>query len=133
MEDEFSKQEIDAPFNMALATLKRLDTILQNLRQVSLMSINPKEKQRMNIDLLKQFYLNSIPLLDNDYIKENNDKILNLKLNKSVVAKSGGHKNLESYDQELENNINKFFIEIQQKLKKYFMPKGKDPGKAIEF
>lgn len=133
MDDEFSRQDIEAPFNMALATLKRLDTILQQLRQISVFNMGKLERQRMTIDLLKQFFINAIPLLDETYVSDNKENILSLKTNSKSYTKSGNQKNGEFYDGELDKDINIYFIELQQKLKKYFMPKGKDPGKAIEF
>lgn len=128
------RRELDAPFNMAVATLMRLDTILQQIRMIYMMPLQPSQKQKMHIDLVKQFYLNSTPLIDDDnFIKENNDKILNLKMKSQTHVKAGNQKTAENYSSELEVQLNKIIIELQRKLSKFFMPKGKDPGRAIEF
>lgn len=134
MGDDYVYREIDAPFNMALATLKRLDTILQQIRLLNYTFPDPIQRQREHIYLIKQFYLNSIPLLKDTDIDNNEEKeILNYTMKTSANVKSGTQRRKELYDAELEITLNNTLIKLQKKLKRFFMPTGKDPGRAIEF
>lgn len=124
----------EAPFNMAIATLMRLDSILKQIRGVASNYVQDSfEKQKIYLDLVKQFFINSIPLLDEEDVKDNKDKILNLKIKTKKEVKSGSQRVVYSYDKDLEKQLNDILIDLQTKLKKYFMPKSKDPGSAIQF
>lgn len=117
------EREPDAPFNMAIATLERLDTILQQLRNNSFM-INAAliDRQAVKISLTQQFFLNAIPLLKEKYVEKHKKDILNLKLTKKAGIRSGTQGINTVYDQELDVELDEILIAMQLKLQKYFMP-----------
>ena len=127
----YSPNPGDAPFNMAVATLMRLDAIHKQLTALELMyPYNNYEKQKQHISLVKQFFLNAINLLDEKYDNKY-EELLKLEPNVKTIAKQGVQKFKGVYNKQLEIKLNKLFIEMQQKIRKYYMPKGKDPGKAV--
>jgi len=116
--------ETEAPFNMAIATLMRLDSILQQISKLDFMfPFDSAEKQKSYLGLVKQFYINAIPLLKDEDLNTYGT-ILEINLNKKISIKSGSQKINASYNPELELKLNKFLVDLQYKLKKYFMPKG---------
>lgn len=120
---------IEAPFNMAIATLKRLDTILQQIRNNdTLYPHDSPEKQKSFIGLVKQFYINSVPLFpkEDKELKDLGDEILNLKIKKTTGIKGGGQTYVYIYTEELDKRLNQILIEIQLKLKRFFMPDKRD-------
>ena len=126
------EREGEAPFNMAVATLMRLDTILQQIRMMDfLFQSDSADKQRAHIGLVKQFYLNAIPLLDEADVKNYKDEVLKLDVKCASRVKSGVQALKYYYDKQVEIRLNEILIELQQKLKKYFMPIGKDPRRAV--
>lgn len=133
----YERGDSDAPFNMAVATLMRLDKILQQMRQLHITFQNKVQRQKLHIELVKQFYLNSITLLD-DSKKENREElekiekqVLNFKMDKKSNVKSGNQKFGECYSEEKEIELNKIMIKLQKQLKKYFMPSGKDRSSVV--
>ena len=133
MGENYSR-ETEAPFNMAIATLKRLDTILQQIRAMDFhFSQSSAEKQKSYISLVKQFYINAVPLLKEEDVEEYKKEILGLDVKLKHTIISGVQKQKYLYNVELEIRLNEILIELQQKLKKFFMPKGKDPGGAVGF
>lgn len=133
MGDE-DRREAEAPFNMAIATLKRLDAILQQIRNLQARHpIDSAEKQKSHIGLVKAFYINAVPLLSDDETKNYKDKVLKLELSVKNKIKSGTQRIQFVYDKDIDYKLNEILVELQQKLKKFFMPKGKDPGKSVHF
>lgn len=130
-EKEEYKEYEQAPFNMALDTLKRLGEIL---REIKLISVNPiidlEDKQEIKISLVKSFFINSIPLLEDNYIEENRDKFLELKpISQQVAEKTpyGSLKmigNVNSYNVDLNIKLDNLLVDIQIELQKKgcFMP-----------
>ena len=124
MGDNYSNSE--APFNMAVATLMRLDTILQQIRTLDYQSpFDSAGKQKSYLGLVKQFYINSIPLLKEEDAKKFR-YLLKLNIPSKTKIKSGVQKVNSYYNCNLDLKLNEALIEIQQLLRKYFMPKGKD-------
>ncbi len=140
---EDNERETEAPFNMAIATLQRLDLILQQIRNLDVQfPIDSVSKQKSYISLVKQFYINSVPLFKEDKKKYGNkkkddkkedtkkkeslkklqDEILSLKLDKKRCIRSGTQTYRYAYSEEKEKRINEILIEIQQRLSKFFMP-----------
>lgn len=123
------EREVEAPFNMAIATLKRLDNILQQIRNND--QIYPRdsaEKQRAYIGLVKHFYINAVPLFpegDED-LKKLGDEILNFKVSKTKKIKSGSQSEKYLYSENVDRKLNEMLIRIQIKLKKFFMPSKRD-------
>jgi len=130
---DYRSSDREAPFNMAIATLMRLDTILQQLRNLGIMYPNDvPEKQKAHIEFVRQFFINAVPLLENEDTESYKKEILGLGLNVRSGVKSGTQFSKFIYDKNIEKRLNEILIEIQQKVKKYFMPKGRDPRKAVE-
>ena len=122
--------EGSAPFNMALATLERLSKILIRITEVAMVTeIPPEERQNKILELLKQLYINSAPLLKEEIVKKY-EYVLQLEMKKINLL--GKHKSGSTfvtnkkynYCMELDIQINKALIGIQQELQKekYFMP-----------
>jgi len=119
-----------APFNMAVATLMRLDSILTDIKNVAMQGlskeskINLPEAQRIKLNLIRQFFIQAIPLL-----KEEDIETLKTKL-KGMVPKGLDNKNRRekignSYSSFAEEKMNDFIMEVQLKLQSsgnYFMP-----------
>jgi hypothetical protein len=124
----------EAPFNMAIATLQRLDTILQQIRRLNtLYPIDSVEKQKSHISLVRDFYINSIPLFKEEKVEGKEDKlpeiekeILDNKLETKNLIKSGSQIYKTVYSQELEKRLNEIMIYLLRRLKKYFMPGKRD-------
>ena len=129
----------EAPFNMAIATLKRLDVILQQMRNLdTLYPMKSIEKQQSQIASVKQFYINSVPLFkqkDKDKkpgkeeqkeLKELQSEILDLQVKMRVGVKSGTQVSRYIYSDKLEKRMNEIMIEIQTRLKEFFMPGKRD-------
>lgn len=129
MGDKFYDSE--APFNMAVATLMRLDTILQQIRTTDYcFPFDCAEKQKSYLGLVKQFYINAIPLLD-DTIAKKYSYVLELDIPNRAKIRSGNQKLISYYSPELNLKLNKILIQLQQHLRKYFMPKGRDLRRAV--
>lgn len=132
------EREIEAPFNMAIATLKRLDIILQQIRQLDIMyPSNSVDKQKSYMNLVKQFYINAIPLFPKkdkgekdktSNIAKLGEEIISMTIKKRPFIISGGQKIGEVYDGKLDVRLNEILIELQQKLKKFFMPGKEESG-----
>lgn len=151
MGDDGFSREIEAPFNMAIATLQRLDLILQQITQLHThYTHNSLQKQWAHIDLAKQFYMNSVPLLAN--IKANEKKlkpktkksdkkkekkieaspsekieklgkeILNFRMETKTGIRNNVQKVGEIYSYDKEVRLNEIICEIQIRLKNFFMP-----------
>lgn len=126
MEGDTQNNNQDAAFNMAIATLERLDTILQQIRTIdSNMSLPIIFRQSTKIKLLKQFFINASPLLDEKVVKQYKEEILNLQIDSKIGIKSGAHKVSEFYSPEKEKRVDTILIELQVSLRKYFMPSKK--------
>ncbi len=123
----------EAPFNMAIATLMRLDAILKDIKIVDCRyPIDSPEKQKSYLGLVKQFYLNSIPLMEEKKAKkEEFQELLSLGIKKEKVIRNGVQKNIAVYDKALDLKLNNLLIKLQTLLKKYFMPKGRDLRRAV--
>ena len=129
-------REGEAPFNMAIATLKRLDIILQQIRILnSIYSSNSIEKQKSHIGLLQQFYINAVPLFKENKDKKNKKEkvgdgslkeleteILNFGLETKTIVKSGSQKFINVYSSSKERRLNEIMIDLLKRLDKYFMP-----------
>jgi len=137
MVEEFIREEVKAPFNMALSTLEALRKILSDIKQIS---VDPyltiETKQTLKIYLLKRFYVDSSPLLE-DNIVEKYKNILNIKPKEiPIISKENSQltgKNKVIFDFELEVTLDKHLINLQQELQKekYYMPPKKRAGLAV--
>ena len=136
MEPPQEEQE-SAVFNMALDTLKRLGTILSEIKGLAYKTEYSREIiQEVKIILVKQFFVQASPLLPADTIKKYQTEVLKL-VPKTKVKYSGGlmsagkPKRIEViYDGDLEIKCDEILIELQMILQKekYFMPSAEEEG-----
>jgi len=130
-----SERETPAPFNMAIDTLQRLGEILREIKQVSTLVLQDAvQSQTMKLDLVKQFFLNAIPLLQKEVIEKYKGPILDLKPVVQKIpfdARKGERpRGIQIvHSDQLDNLLNNYLLELQSELQKnrYFMPSGKDP------
>lgn len=145
MGDTYSREQ-EAPFNMAIATLQRLD---DNLKEIKLLYLRyPQDsiqKLKAHIDLVKSFYLNAIPLLENvkdnkrgsskkkegeegqeEKLKKLQKEILEFKVGIQTKVINGIQKSREVYDHKKEVRLNEILCELQTILKRFFMPGKKE-------
>lgn len=132
-----------APFNMALATLEKVNNILKQIANVSVLFISddqgsselsPGKAQHMKYRLVKQLFIQSVPLFDtkkyeafmHDILKD----IRSIKLkygnryqNNRIIGK------FEVFDQSVEDELDNITMDVQAELQKegYFMPPKSDP------
>jgi|TARA_R100000049_G_C1893653_1_gene45890 hypothetical protein len=127
-----------APFNMAIATLERLSDILREINKVEQSLLPLEMKQEHKVYLVRQFYIQSIPLLTAKQ-REAHKEILDLApIKKEIVLNTAGTRSKDGgrrvvYDVNLEKQLNEALIKVQVCLQdeKYFMPPRRDRGKAI--
>ena len=125
--------EQDPFFNMAKRTLECLDIIKKEMLKNDLYNKDTSEKQKNSIELLKKFYMFSIPLFSfkedddsNDSLENLEKEILLLELQKKSHVKSGNQGIKYIYSKEVENKINELFIKMSKLLKPYLMPIKRD-------
>jgi len=128
-------QEGSAPFNMALATLERLNEILIEIKRVYADPTIPLgQKQTIIINLTKMFYLQACPLLPEKFKDKNTDKVLNIQpvtanfYNNTSVGKKF-YKIDAVFNVELEIKLHKILLNTEEALQSegYFMPPKNDP------
>lgn len=137
-EISFEEYNSSAPFNMALFTLQKIHNILRMITTISSTYIideegekflAPGKSQHLKYKLVKQLYIQAIPLFDKkttgEWKKETLKKIraVSLKvggryMNKKLVAR------FPCYEDKIDNELDDLTIEIQEKLQDegYFMP-----------
>lgn len=136
------KAKDSAPFNMALATLERLSELLKEIKNVSLgftegvgYSLPTGETQYAKYKLIKQFFIQAVPLL-----KEKEEGIIEVEFKKlrpssrKVNDRYGKYKGEQLvYNEQLEQQLDKLLITIQNFLQAdgYFMPPREDPRYAF--
>ena len=135
MVEEFRTEESKAPFNMALSTLEAIRKILCHIEEVSISTnIQDDIKQKMKINLVKRFYVDSAPLLDEKTVEKYKD-ILKLKPKTLKIISEGKLTKYEKviYDFDLEIKLDNYLIELQIELqrKNYYMPPRRDLGSAV--
>lgn len=127
----------NAVFNMALDTLYRLGKILQEIKYLEFKTEYSLEiRQAVKIGLVKQFFVQASPLLDEKKIDEYKSEILSLKPKVVNVVSSKSMNNSKAlgsqmvYDEQLGIRLDEILIELQISLqkKKYFMPTSDDEG-----
>lgn len=118
---------VDEPkesFNMAVATLMRLDSILKRMEMVSEI-FNGLTEQRLQIKLLRHFLLNASPLMsismDEKVCKEYKQRIFKIRIPTRLYK----GKNIEYYSPSINDEMLNVAMEIQEYLKNFFMPPAK--------
>lgn len=125
-----------APFNMAISTLMRLDAILKEIKAIDSNILIPKsERQEIKISLVKNFFYNSVPLLKEEAVKKYREEIINLnpmtiqiyERRSSIIRPVGNQCN---YDPQLNSRLDNLMIDMQISLqeKGHFMPSWDEGG-----
>ena len=124
------RDETSAPFNMALATLERVNDILKKITEVSVEEPNPYVLIMKKCKLTKQLFLASVPLILDEAVK----KSLLAKVNALTTSYSMEHnkiRNKTNYTvgKDAEKEIDVVIQKIEESLQKdkYFMPPKSDP------
>lgn len=127
-----------APFNMAIATLMRLDAVLTDMKKISMaiaLSDSDGDKASslaIKISLARQFYIFASPLIPDgkkEKIKVSVNRINMPKGYKTNNDPINPQKYLtEYYSPNVDEMIDIFIIEVSEVLQKegYFMPSQKD-------
>jgi len=130
----------EAPFNMALATLEALRSTLNRIEEVARNTWDGFEvNQRTKLLLVRHFFITATPLLPKQFMDDNQNKILDLKMEKSVIMqKRYGNTPINKgmaiiYSVKLEKTLDELLIKIQRSLQDsgYFMPPKKDLTKTV--
>jgi len=132
MAEEYSTQESKAPFNMAIATLMSLRQTLDSIRNIEgRIDFPAEERQRIKIELVKRFYVDSSPLLSGKVIEKYTEilKLRPMRYN-LVDSKTGRGRIGIRYSFELNEQLDKYLQQIQVELQKekYYMPPKDDMG-----
>lgn len=136
MGDDFAYQESKAPFNMAIATLMSLRNTLDHIRDVEGKIEYPDwERQRIKIELVKRFFVDSSPLINDDKVIQTYMPILKLKPIHVVGINRSNQKERRRivYSYELNEILDEHLLKLQVQLQKnkYFMPPSEDMGSII--
>ena len=114
-------EESSESFNMAVATLMRLDGILKRMELASEILYGVNE-QRLQIKLLRHFFSNATPLMGiamkPEEFESYKKRVFAVKLRSKVVR----GRRIIYYDYSLDDEIMSIVMEIQLKIKGYFMP-----------
>jgi len=135
MGDDYGAQESKAPFNMAIATLMSLRQTLDQIRNIEgRIDFPPQERQRIKIELVKVFYVDSSPLIFDSATLEKYEYILDIEPTMFIcVDKQTGNRTQRiKYSSELNKKLNKCLLKLQVELqkKKFYMPPREDMGSA---
>jgi len=127
------QQESKAPFNMAIATLMSLRNTLDRIRDIEgRIDFPPEERQRIKVELVKRFYVDSAPLIMDEKILKEYDYLLNLEPVIFICVDNKTQKQTKriKYSMELNKKLDKGLLNLQVELqkKKYYMPPRDDMG-----
>ena len=129
----------EVAFNMAIATLQRIDLVLRQITLIDTLHLmDTSAKQKAYIDLTQRLFVISSPLLfglekekkkdeEKTNLEDLQDEILNLKIECKTVVISGNQKLEFVFSRKLEKRIHEILIDIQRRLKPYMMPSKSDP------
>lgn len=136
-----------APFNMAIATLMRLDSILNIIKTNSaLYGDASKGGVAVKLNDINNFYIQATPLLSKEKKESTEIKIgketyaglnalrLDIKDRIEKWQRLGFESQIDSKRSKgFSNELDEFLILVQEKLQEdgYFMPPSKDPRRAI--
>jgi transposase len=126
-------QDTKAPFNMAIATLMSLRQTLDAIRNIEgRLDYPPEERQRIKIELVKRFYVDSSPLIFEQKILEKFEYILDVNPEQFICVNRNNQKQKVKvkYSHELNKQLDECLLRLQIELqkKKYYMPPKDDMG-----
>jgi len=123
----------EAPFNMAVASLMRLDAILTDIKNISLTqstnNLSRSSGQHLKLKLVKDFFLQSVPLIKPENLEEIKNKVFALKPSYRDLKKDNPSLGkIPAFSETLETSLDEMLIEIQVILQSngVFMPSKKD-------
>ena len=137
MAEDYERENEQAPFNMAVDTLRRLGDNLRRIEFISAETSIPKEeRQEIKISLVKYFFIQSTPLLGEKVTKQYKDKIIKLKPKMQKIAEKKEYAPTNFigwdvlYDPELEIKLDNLLVDLQCELqtKGHFMPVEEEGG-----
>lgn len=126
-------QETGAPFNMAIATLMSLRSTLDKIRDIEgRIDYPPEERQRIKIELVKRFYVDSSPLIFDTKTLDKYKDILDIEPEVFVCVNRLNNKRTKKikYSYKLNKQLDECLLKLQVELqkKKYYMPPKDDMG-----
>ena len=140
-----STYKSDAPFNSAVDCLMRISRILQRIEKISVeytlysdisgIKLNAGQAQHIKARLVKQLYVQAIPLMSKNAKENILRKINNIKLHFSKSYNRTGNSSVknEIYNVDVDNELDMVVIDIEEDLQSsnFFMPPKKIAGRAI--
>jgi hypothetical protein len=144
MADYSKRDDTTAPFNFAISTLQRIDTLITKIREISLLIAAEQDQVKkgkllyMKYTLVEQLEIESTPLLPEKSKKKVREAFRQIKL---IVVKNyvptidGGRKLIgktELYNIDIDsklNDVNRLNQDLLQ-AEGYFMPPKQDPSMA---
>lgn len=129
-------QDSKAPFNMAIATLMSLRATLDAIRSIeSRIDYPPEERQRIKIELVKRFYVDSSPLIFDQTILNKYEFILDIQPIEFICGNRNNQRQKRKikYSFELNKKLDECLLKLQVELqkKKYYMPPRDDMGSIV--
>jgi len=119
---KYIKEEVTGAFNMAVATLTRIDKHLQQLRDLSFAPLLRGGKQEIKVNLVKSFYLAVAPLLKEE-VATKYEWILGVKPNQKIKRVQDTNGQLITtnelttfFDFSLELKLDKAISDLQREL-----------------
>lgn len=126
MVEEDRKGEDFNDIHSGQSTLKRLDNILNAISSLHLnFDLKMNQKQTIKIELIRQFFISAVPVLERSDIEKYKSRVFQLKTSSKVGIKSGAHVNYQQFDKNLEVELDTILIELQILLKSTLMPTSK--------
>lgn len=122
------ENDVKMPFwNMATATLMRVDSILRQLNMLNyLYPYQSVQEQKQRLRVTKDLFESSVPLLINvderEAIEKYKHEFFKMKMETKSVIKNGNQKIIEVWDPKLDYRLREICTEIQSKIHVYFMP-----------
>jgi len=111
-------------------TLDRLNDLLNAITGLHLdFNVARPEKQTIKIELVRQFFINSVVLLNKDDVEKLSKKILVLQPIFKTGIKSGSHARRQIFDPQLDLKLDKILIQLQVLLKSHLMPDTNKEGR----
>ena len=125
-----SSDEGQGAFNMAISTLMRIDNILTLITNLTYAPYLKGTIQSMKIELVKNFWINSAPLLKKE-VHENYKWIFDLKPSIAIITDTMGNevRREAGFMEDIEIKLNKFVLDVEMELQKegdYLMAGKKD-------
>ncbi len=104
--------------NVTLSSQERINNILDRITALyTAHPIDSAEKQKIFLDLMKQYIVSAIPYLSNGDGKLYMNQLLSFKIKRQSNVMHGNQKFNYVFDPVLEGNLNTMLLKLQQKLR----------------